>query len=253
MTFESPVLWFADEPQPFTGNEPCFYSPEDFPWVHKVEMRWTEIRDELLAKLAEEKIVLQPYINKAMTSRPNRWKTLGLMFWTVRSARNCRDFPQTWSILKEVPGITGISFNLLEPETTIKPHVGNTNAIIRCHMGLVIPGQVPRCGFRVGAETRSWQNGKFLMFCDAHQHTAWNNTNENRYILVVDFMRPEFRTSTLATSSRVLASIHHEAIYQRESWFSKGMSGRRRQNASLAFLRACYWLSLAGRRLLVRP
>jgi aspartyl/asparaginyl beta-hydroxylase (cupin superfamily) len=220
--------------------------------VQKVEMRWMEIRDELLANLTEDQRILQPYVNKTMTSRPNQWKTLGLMFWTVRSAENCRKFPRTWAILKEVPGIIAISFNLLEPQTTIKPHVGNTNAIIRCHMGLVIPEQAPRCGFRVGAETRSWQNGRFLMFCDAHQHTAWNNTDQKRYILVVDIMRPEFCATTLATSSRVLASIHLEAIYQRDSWFARWMSGRRRQSASLAFFRACYWFSLAGRRLFLR-
>ena len=215
------TLWFADDGKPFTGSEPFFYDTSDFPWVRQVESQWTVIRDELLERLAQDEKILVPYVNKTMTSKPNQWKTLGLMFWTVKSVENCRNFPRTWEILKDVPNIIAISLNLLEEETTIKPHIGNTNAIIRCHLGLVIPEPAPRCGFRVGTETRSWEDGKFLMFCDAHQHTAWNNTNRKRYILVVDIIRPEFTRAKLMASSRVLAGIYHEAAYQRDTWLKK--------------------------------
>lgn len=252
MTASASTLWFADAGRPFTGSEPFFYDTAAFPWVKQVESQWTVIRDELLGKLAQDEKILVPYVNKEMTSRPNQWKTLGLMFWTVRSETNCRHFPKTWSILKDVPGIIAISLNLLEEETTIKPHVGNTNAIIRCHLGLVVPEPAPRCGFRVGGETRSWDEGKFLMFCDAHQHTAWNNTNRKRYILVADIMRPEFARSRLMASSRVLAGIYHEAAYQSDTWCKRWFGGARGQALTFSLFRAYYWSSLAGRVLLAR-
>lgn len=245
-------LWFADDPAPFHGNEPFFYDTAQFAWVRDVEAQWTVIRDELLANLATDAATLTPYANAAMTSRPNQWKTLGLMFWTQRSAENCARFAKSWEIISRIPNLIAASFNLLEADTTIKPHMGNTNAIVRCHMGLVIPAPAPRCAFRVGTETRSWEEGRFLMFCDAHQHTAWNNTDAKRYILVLDVMRPEFADRTIATSSRVLAAIWHEVAYQRKPWLRRWFGGPRGQAFTLAAYRLLYRLALGRDRLLRR-
>ncbi len=248
MTVTQPQLWFADDAAPFLGLEPFYYDTKNFPWVKKVEAEWQTIRDELLEHLAIDQDSMKPYVNREMTSRPNSWKTLGLMFWTIRSATNCALFPRTWEILKDIPNLTAVSLNVLEPHTTIKPHVGNTNAIIRCHLGLVVPDQAPRCAFRVGSETRSWDEGKLLMFCDAHQHTAWNNTDQKRYILVLDIMRPEFVRLKNSTSSRVLASIYQEAAYQRFAWLKRYFGGRRGQAFTLSLLRAFYRLTLWSHR-----
>jgi hypothetical protein len=166
----------------------------------------------------------------------------------VATAGRRSGFPRTWELLRDIPGITAASLNLLEPNTTIKPHVGNTNAIIRCHLGLRVPAPAPRCAFRVGEETRSWEDGRFLLFCDAHRHTAWNNTEEKRYILVVDVMRPEFAARRAATSARVLAGIYHAVAWQRWPWLRRHFGGRRGQAATLALLRAWYRLTLPLQR-----
>jgi aspartyl/asparaginyl beta-hydroxylase (cupin superfamily) len=245
-------MWFADDPVPFRGSEPFFYDTAQFAWVREVEAQWTVIRDEVLAVLAAQEAQLTPYMNEKMTSRPNQWKTLGLMFWTQRSVENCALFPKSWEIIRKIPHLTAASFNLLEGDTTIKPHMGNTNAIIRCHMGLVVPAPAPRCAFRVGTETRSWDEGRFLMFCDAHQHTAWNNTDAKRYILVVDVMRPEFAHATVATSSRVLAAIYHETAYQRKPWLKRWFGGARGQAFTLALYRLAYRYALGRDRLFGR-
>ncbi|GAB4200462.1 MAG: hypothetical protein Tsb002_36600 [Wenzhouxiangellaceae bacterium] len=219
--------WFAEDGGPFKGDEPFYFNPDDYPWVKRVESQWQVIRDEMLAMLEREQQSLVPYANKGMVSRPDQWKTFGMMFWTFRSKKNCDMCPKTWAILKDIPNITAASFNLLEAQTTIKPHHGDTNAIIRCHMGLVVPASAPKCGFRVGTETRSWEEGKFMMFCDAHEHTAWNNTNEKRYILVVDIMRPEYVNKVNYTASRVLASINLAVAYQNVAWLKRFFSGKR--------------------------
>jgi aspartyl/asparaginyl beta-hydroxylase (cupin superfamily) len=247
MTDRTLQPWFSDNGEQFHGNEPFYFDTSEFSWVARVESRWQEIHDELLRNLEQDERILEPYLNREMATKPESWRTLGLMFWTRRSHTNCQRFPVTWSILKDVPGITAISFNLLEPNTTIKPHVGNTNAIIRCHMGLIIPAPAPRCGFRVGTETRSWEPGKFLMFCDAHMHSAWNNTNDRRYIMVVDVITPKFAKSTSAISSRVLAGIYQEAIYQRRKWLQRYFGSSFAQSAVSAFLRTTFQLSLIAR------
>lgn len=215
--------WFSEGNHTFTGNEPFFFDTDDYPWVKELEANWTVIRDELQALLAKNEIELQPYANKEMTSRADKWKTYGMMFWSFKSDENCERCPKTWELISKVPNLLAASFNLLEEHTTIKPHFGDTNAHIRCHMGLMVPGSAPQCAFRVGTETRSWEEGKFFMFCDAHEHTAWNNTNAVRYVLVLDILRPEFVKQRNSIISRVLSSIRLEVTYQNKPWLRKLM------------------------------
>ncbi|MCY7294916.1 aspartyl/asparaginyl beta-hydroxylase domain-containing protein [Alteromonas sp. a30] len=203
--------WFSDTGQVFSGSEPFFFDTAEFDWVKTIEKDYQIIVDEFFAEIEKDQAQLEPYMNAEMMSKKNNWKTQGLMFWGKKSEENAKKYPKTWEVLNKIPNLCAASFNLLEPGTTIKPHYGNTNAIIRCHLGLRIPAQAPRCGFRVGTETRSWHDGKVLMFCDAHEHTAWNNTDQQRYIMVLDIVRPEFKRDFVSIASRVLGFIYYDA------------------------------------------
>lgn len=239
--------WFSYDSGPFKGDEPFYFDTAEFPWVKDLEANWEEIRDELLALIGEQDDSMVPYPNKEMTSRPNQWKTFGLMFWTVKSKTNCEKCPRTWELLKNIPHLTAASFNLLEAGTTIKPHHGDTNAIIRCHLGLEVPAPAPQCAFRVGTETRSWEEGKMLMFCDAHTHTAWNNTGRKRYILVLDIMRPGFVGRKNATCARVLSSIYMEVAYQRRPWLRRYFGGKAGRAVVFNLFKAFFRTSLTAR------
>jgi len=39
-------------------------------------------------------------------------------------------------------------------------------------------------------ETLVWQPGKTLMFCDGYDHEVWNDTDEERTVLLMQFDRP---------------------------------------------------------------
>lgn len=231
---DAPRIWFSYNGGAFKGADPFYFDTQEFPWVTRLESQWTIIRDELRALIAEHESSMVPYANAEMTSRPNQWKTFGLMFWSVRSRENCAKVPKTWALLQTIPNVLAGSFNMLEPGTTIKPHRGDTNAIIRCHLGIEIPAPAPECAFRVGTETRSWHEGKFLMFCDAHPHTAWNNTNKRRFIFIVDILRPEFAQQKASICSKVLAAIYLEVWYQRKPWLRRYFGGKRAKQLILA-------------------
>jgi aspartyl/asparaginyl beta-hydroxylase (cupin superfamily) len=84
-------------------------------------------------------------------------------------------------------------FSRLAPGTHIKPHVGYggwAQYVLRCHLGLEVP---QGCEMRVGPETRSWQEGKVTVFCDATEHEVWNRGDKERVVLLFDFRNPEFR------------------------------------------------------------
>ena len=226
MQTKSKEPWYNHNGGTFKGDEPFFYDTKDFPWVERLESQWQVIREEMRVLVQEHTDSLTPYPNLDMTSRPNKWKTFGFKFWTIKSPKHCKQCPKTWELLQGIPNAIAGSFSLLEPGTTIKPHRGDTDAIIRCHLGLDIPAPLPECGFRVGDETRTWEDGKLLMFCDAQLHTAWNNTNQKRYVMIIDIMRPEYGRQAKKISSNVLAAIVLEVAYQRSA-FLRRFRGRR--------------------------
>ena len=44
--------------------------------------------------------------------------------------------------------------------------------------------------FRSGGETRHWREGEVLIFDDAYDHEAWNDTDQVRVVLFLDFLKP---------------------------------------------------------------
>ncbi|MEL7114884.1 MAG: aspartyl/asparaginyl beta-hydroxylase domain-containing protein [Pseudomonadota bacterium] len=199
----------------YSGDQPFFYERDSLPWVKTLEDNWQVMRDELVALSESQPERLRPYfINKSMSFPPRHWKTMGLYFWRYTMHANCRRCPETMRILKSIPGLTSCSLSVLEPGSNINPHQGDTDAIYRCHVGLSVPAGLPDCGFQVGTEIRGWENGKALPFCDAQTHTAWNQTDERRLIMIVDVVRPEFLRQQNAVCAHVLASSVIQMLYQ---------------------------------------
>ncbi len=57
------------------------------------------------------------------------------------------------------------------------------------HLGMVIPqGDL---ALRVGGETRGWEEGKIVLFDDSFGHEAWNNSDQDRYILLLRLVHPD--------------------------------------------------------------
>jgi len=65
-----------------------------------------------------------------------------------------------------------------------------------------------RGALRAGNETRQWEAGKTLVFCDATGHEAWNLGATERVVLLLDFRNSGFRWRWLdpdLTSSGIFA------------------------------------------------
>jgi hypothetical protein len=181
-----------------------YYERAELPWSEQVEAAVPAIRAELNAWLAGGRSKgFSPYV-VSDTSRPRNdyhglvdnpaWSTLYI--WEKGGAvpTLAPHFPQTLAAITalELPHITvrapSILFSRLGPGARIPPHHGMLNARLICHLPLIVP---PNCGFRVGGETRSWEPGKLLVFDDSVEHEAWNESDQDRIILIFDIWRPE--------------------------------------------------------------
>lgn len=185
-------LWFSilSKDAKYFSDEDNFLSPEKFEWTKNSQEIAHKIKEELLNYLKTHN--LQSYFNTKMSDDVKKWKTLSLRWWGLQMYSHQRKFPYTTAFIDTIPDLISASFSLLEPHTKILPHCGDTNGIYRCHLGIVVPDGLPKCGFRVGDEKREWKEGEWLIFIDAKEHEAWNDTDHNRYILLIDIIRPEF-------------------------------------------------------------
>ncbi len=199
--------WFSiyDFSFDYKGTETPFTDPYVFAWAKELEGHCTEIKKELEEYLSGHE--LKSYFSAAMVSKKNSWKTISLIAWGIEMFKVKKHFPKTCSLLAKYPEIISASFSMLEPQSKIKPHCGDTNAIYRCHMGIEVPAGLPLCGLKVKDESKAWENGKWFAFMDAYKHEAWNDTDKARYVFIVDVMRPEFANEKKYVCATVRTSL----------------------------------------------
>lgn len=174
------------------GN-PCVYDTSAFPWAAEVERGWRGVREELervLARKPELPDVQEITPDAEALSRDAGWKIFPLVAYGVRSAPNIALCPRTWALVRRIPGLTTAMFSILEPGKRIPPHRGPYNGVLRLHLGLIVPEPRERLGLRVGEARCGWEEGRALVFDDAYEHEAWNESSGLRVVLFVDFEKP---------------------------------------------------------------
>ena len=206
-------LWFSYTLLPYDLHEKVFFKPEEFEWVSKIEDNFSIIQNEVLQFVQNNS--LSPYFNKGLTNKGNSWKTDGILHWGIFDKKYYVQLAETWNVVKDLPGIVSLSVSLLKPQTVIKEHRGDTNAIIRIHLPIKIPEGIPACSFTVNNETRAWNEGKVLLFNDAQLHSAQNMSNENRILLIIDLIRPEFLNQRNSICAQVLNALKWQSDTQR--------------------------------------
>jgi len=187
-----------------------FLETASFPLTQTLEAHWETIRDELSGLTRGDFMVFperQLY--------ESGWDIYGLYAFGRKLECNCRRCPETTRLVETIPNMTTAGFSRLEPGTHIKSHVGYQDTVLRCHLGLIVPEE--GCALRVGPETRTWQEGRCLVFDDTTEHEAWNRSDAVRIVLIIDFAKegvafrpPDFVRSRLA-EVEVAAQRHHGA------------------------------------------
>ena len=179
-----------------------FFDREHFPWLDRLEAATGDILAELEALLADPDSGLTPYISMAPGTPPSKWSALdksldwgAFHLWKEgdRIDENCARAPRTAALVESLPlcRIEGrapaVFFSILKAGSHIPPHTGVTNVRSIAHLPLIVPGE---CGFRVGGETRLWRKGEAFVFDDTIEHEAWNRSDQDRAVLIIDTWNP---------------------------------------------------------------
>lgn len=188
---------------PGLAHQP-FHDPQTHPAVALLERAFATVRSEALA-LGEHAQLDYTIASAPLRhwSRPRSWlaRRAAPRAWTVYPffhmgvdieafSRRC---PNTHTLLQSLPGLCvdypwgDAVLSVQGPASRLRPHCSIDNLRLRAHLALKIP---PGAGIRVGGETRSWQEGRCLLFEDSFEHEVWNPAPERRLVLIVDFWHP---------------------------------------------------------------
>ncbi|XP_053383028.1 aspartyl/asparaginyl beta-hydroxylase-like [Mercenaria mercenaria] len=177
---------------PLTGRP--WWTPEQTTYqkyLTMLENNWETIRDEGLAQLDKKTGAFLP--EEENLRETGDWKQFTLYQRGQKDENNCRKAPKTCALIDQIPEAKGctrgqVKFSVMHPGVHVWPHTGPTNCRLRAHLGLKIPDG-PR--IRVGNETRTWKEGKFIIIDDSFEHEVWHDGTEVRLILIVDLWHPE--------------------------------------------------------------
>ena len=133
-----------------------------------------------------------PWIETHLYDGKDSWTVYPIYDWP--SASNVEGFtekvPLTSKLIKEcLPNHGAAAFSRLRPNSKIAPHQGRKEGVLRFHLGIDIPDG--DCALKCEGKVHHWENGKSFIFDDEKTHEAWNNTDKDRVVLIVDFKREE--------------------------------------------------------------
>lgn len=159
-----------------------------------LEREWETIRDEALAVLRQRDAVpplreISPD-HARLAAYDNKWQSFFIWGYGYKLAGNAARCPRTTALVERIPGLKSAFFSIHAPGVHIPLHKGVTFAMITCHLGLIIPQEREKCRMNVENQTQYWTPGKTLVFDDTYEHEVWNDTDEDRVILLIQFTRP---------------------------------------------------------------
>lgn len=173
--------------------------PERFDWAADLEAAAPELAKEVAGSLDVDADGL-PYIGKQEASET--WRSLAgrsdwsaLHFWNdaLPNERALARFPKMRAALERLPLVTlggapdEAFLSILKPRTRIPPHFGNANHRLTVHLPLIVPAG---CGVKVGGEARETQFGRLMIFDDSYEHSAWNDSESARIVLIFEIWHP---------------------------------------------------------------
>lgn len=176
---------------PGLSTKPVF-DPSQFSWTKELEGK----RDVMLAEYRKLRArhPESDYVTKEEHKlHEGKWDWNSYIVKGKRQAEFALHCPKTVEFLESLDSPTLMHgtpfsfafFSTLHPHSKIAAHYGPCNLRIRCHFPLTVPS-TGNCGMQVGDETVIWKEGKPVIFDDCYQHNVWNESNEERVLLLFD-------------------------------------------------------------------
>ncbi|MFD9721153.1 aspartyl/asparaginyl beta-hydroxylase domain-containing protein [Streptomyces sp. NPDC059076] len=190
-------------------HDPYAY-PELLPLVNALESSHQQIKDDQVRAWSQRRADFSDYEHYLV--RQSNWQA----FYLYRDGALVPDSrslaPTAFDILREhavdvalICPLLESHFSTLLPGAAIKPHCDLWNFSINLHYAIEIP---EGAAIRVADETRTWTEGKCLLFDYSFEHEAWNHhRTQTRTCLLADLWHPETTLAERAALTMLMTEI----------------------------------------------
>ncbi|MCO5233273.1 MAG: aspartyl/asparaginyl beta-hydroxylase domain-containing protein [Chitinophagales bacterium] len=211
-------LWFSDYDNEYHQKYHGILRSDQVSFIQDLELLYPKIKDEVAILWMNKQSQLYGSFDQfdQLQYPPKSWKKLVIKVWDVWSHKTRNFFPNLTSFIDKHPDILSCYITKTAPLSVIKQHYGETNATYRIHLGLNVPiAEKNECSIKVSGEVEDWKNGKSFAFIDAEPHEVWNKTNQERYVLIIDVLRPEFIKKRKFICARIISTQFFFSIFSR--------------------------------------
>jgi aspartyl/asparaginyl beta-hydroxylase (cupin superfamily) len=160
------------------------FDKSQYDFVDVLESNWKGIREEYYQSTLEHVQWFEADLNE-----DKKWQVLPIYDCPMGLAVKgyAENLPFTKGIIdKHIPYHRAASFSRLQAGAVVPEHNGIRGDWYRLHLGIDIPEG--DCGITVGDETYKWKNGECVVFADYERHSAWNKSDQDRIVLIIDFI-----------------------------------------------------------------
>jgi aspartate beta-hydroxylase len=168
------------------------WDASQFPWKAELESKYDTIVEEY-KRLRASRPGSDYVTNEEHKLHAGKWDWNSYIIKGKRQADFAIHCPKTVEFLESLDApklMTGTPFSFaffstLHANSSIAAHYGPCNLRVRCHFPLIVPSS-GSCGMQVGDDTVTWKAGQPVVFDDCYQHRVWNESKEERVLLLFD-------------------------------------------------------------------
>ncbi|GMH89678.1 hypothetical protein TL16_g11531 [Triparma laevis f. inornata] len=182
------------------GYKPIYDSSE-MPWILELKKVYPQISDEITALLSSPFNLTN--VGEGRMEHDERVKIGDWKEFVIFGSNEGLGLEDSKKVLEEVlpegtvelcrEGGGEVILSRLGGHAKILPHCGPTNLRLTCHLGVKVP--VGDCGIKVAGEVLRWKEGGCVVFDDGYEHEVWNETEEERVVLLIRFWNPVVEVS----------------------------------------------------------
>ena len=124
------------------------------------------------------------------------WLNYGLYYFGDEFTENIKSCPKTMEILSKISSYINIcGFSWMSGGCLLQPHTditGLSSGSLALHLGLIVPEPTNTCRLIIKNSSGTYtyineEEGKMLIFDATYEHYAYNQSNQDRLILYIDF------------------------------------------------------------------
>ncbi len=159
------------------------------PELKLIEDNWETIRDEALALYTGGNITAKDDLPASSFYKDGRWTSFYLKVYDNKLPSAYKLAPRTMALLDQMPTMNIALFAVLMPGKKLNRHHDPFAYTVRYSLALSTPND-EGCGLTINEEDYIWRDGESVVFDETYIHSAWNNTDKPRIILMTDVDRP---------------------------------------------------------------